>query len=608
MNTTGVPPAETLAGQTMATLRAFFDQQDHHPSNEHWEALRDIAETLEDMADRAAEPNVFLSSCDPGLGKSQTVAHFARALTNARRYPDVGMIVAVARLTEAEALGKALLALDVPQTNFAIYTSDDSLNVIGRRERDAAQVLITTQQRIEIDCAKGRLFAEATDLFYRSAPRIIRAWDEALLPGVTITLDRNTIYGLAAPIVGLSPSMAERLTMFADSLIPLDDGAHVEMPDWEAEYGVSLRDITDAFAEHRPAELSAARAMMEMGGRRVSAVRAQNKTYTTMLTYRNTLPPDLAPLVVLDASVRVRDVYQIMGEHRGGYEHLTSATKDYSPLKVRVWQTSASKSGFGAEGGHDRLVSGVVRMILTKPVEKWLVVIHKPSKKVGDVAASIARELPPNIVPNVSTLPWGQHMACNLYADVPNVILAGTLFKPHSHHVALTYLAQDRDVRRGLPEAADVTRIERGEHADVILQALCRGRVRKSDGARCLPMDAWIIGAARHGIPAACRAIFPGCDVRSWRPTGRVLQGKLAEAMGIVEAAMAPDGPGWITYAFVRATMKPPMDKTNFRRNVLEHPDWQDEIADRPYAEAQFGAGRRSKGLRRADEEDKAAA
>lgn len=72
---------------------------------------------------------------------------------------------------------------------------------------------------------------------------------------------------------------------------------------------------------------------------------------------------------------------------------------------------------------------------------------------------------------------------------------------------------------------------------------------------------------------------------------------------------MAADGPGEITYAAVRNSLVPPMDKTNFRRNILGHPDWQEAIADRPYNEANFGRSGRQPGLRRdAFEEHRAAA
>jgi hypothetical protein len=92
-------------------------------------------------------------------------------------------------------------------------------------------------------------------------------------------------------------------------------------------------------------------------------------------------------------------------------------------------------------------------------------------------------------------------MATNVFASTPNVILAGTLFMRDSYYTALTHLAQDRDVSPGLIGQADVDRTMRGEHANLVLQALCRGRVRKSDDARCLPMTAYVIASTLSGIP-----------------------------------------------------------------------------------------------------------
>ena len=68
----------------MHDLRIFFDRRNHHPSPEHWMALEDIAGTMEAMADGKCSRKVFLSAVDPGIGKSQTVTHFARAFGSGR--------------------------------------------------------------------------------------------------------------------------------------------------------------------------------------------------------------------------------------------------------------------------------------------------------------------------------------------------------------------------------------------------------------------------------------------------------------------------------------------------------------------------------------------
>ena len=92
-----------------------------------------------------------------------------------------------------------------------------------------------------------------------------------------------------------------------------------------------------------------------------------------MITYRPTMPDDLRPLVVLDASGRVRDAYGSIERHWGILTRLRPAVKDYSPLTIHTWQTSGSKSGFEKNG--DNLTAGIAKAILTKPDEKWLVVM-----------------------------------------------------------------------------------------------------------------------------------------------------------------------------------------------------------------------------------------
>src|SRR5262249_31690771 len=71
----------TPCARAKQTLANFFQQQDHHPSAEHWAALNDIFDTLQAMADDTCARRVWLSSCDPGAGKSQSIIHMTRALT-----------------------------------------------------------------------------------------------------------------------------------------------------------------------------------------------------------------------------------------------------------------------------------------------------------------------------------------------------------------------------------------------------------------------------------------------------------------------------------------------------------------------------------------------
>ncbi|MDD2705992.1 MAG: hypothetical protein PHU07_11770 [Acidocella sp.] len=68
----------------------------------------------------------------------------------------------------------------------------------------------------------------------------------------------------------------------------------------------------------------------------------------------------------------------------------------------------------------------------------------------------------------------------------------------------------------------DLRKTHRGEYAHNIVQALCRGRVRKLDGDQCQPMNAYIIAAPQTGIAKPLPATFPGCTVQDWGERKRI--------------------------------------------------------------------------------------
>ncbi len=438
----------------MASLRHFFDHHRHTPSADHWAALEDVVSTMAAMAEGHCPPKVFVSAVDPGIGKTQAMIHFARALVSSADHRQVGMMIGVARLNETASIAKTL---GIPADRLAVLTSDEELNAITSTAPSGAQVLVTTQQRIERATA-GRGFEGTAGFHYGGLPRRVRVWDESWLPGHAVTLSKDDLLVLPKLIRPYSPELADALPLFALSLTDLEDGAAVEVPNFAVRCGVSLEDIAARSTSRRSGlrgdQEATFEALAAMNGRTVRA-RQDGWAGNTLLTYRDTLPSDLAPLLVLDASGRVRTTYVWMEQHRGNLVRLRPAVKDYSPLTVHFWKTSGSKTGF--ERDCDALVKGIADTVLRKPSEDWLVVVHKPSAKVKDVAAALRRYLRGQIGQNLKVITWGNHMASNEFADVPNVILAGTLFMRESFYTALTHLAQDRERRTR-------TRIRRGCH------------------------------------------------------------------------------------------------------------------------------------------------
>jgi hypothetical protein len=91
-------PSEVAAGgladKTNAAVRQTFQafEQKHDPSPAQWLALSDLAAHLEGMANGTAKPLYYLSSLDPGVGKTQTITHFVKTLQGSPDHEDIGVI------------------------------------------------------------------------------------------------------------------------------------------------------------------------------------------------------------------------------------------------------------------------------------------------------------------------------------------------------------------------------------------------------------------------------------------------------------------------------------------------------------------------------------
>lgn len=225
----------------------------------------------------------------------------------------------------------------------------------------------------------------------------------------------------------------------------------------------------------------------------------------TVLEYKDALPNDIKPLVALDASARVRHVYECWDKGRGGLIRLPWAQKRYENLAIHVWKRAGGKSGFRRHG--QELVQGVVSTVMTRPNEPWLIVYHKTGIDM-DFEDEVRARLP-MFPPDVHFCHWGAHDATNAFAHVPNVILAGTLFMRTSCYEALGRLAAAYPSSRGpfgkqqeklaIPTwcTAPAAYSRQGSHDDIAecahsaMAKGCRHRCLRvtPDGQRCRPLS-----------------------------------------------------------------------------------------------------------------------
>jgi hypothetical protein len=515
-----------------------------------------------------------------------TVICFLRALLGSEAHFEVAALVCVRRKDQIEAI---IREADLDRSEFAVLTADAELNRLGGVSPSNARVLFTTHAMIEKRCEKSGSFTEVAALHYRDKPRAVRIWDEAILPGQPLTIFRDNLASLLLPLRGRFPALVDAIEDLFTKLKKTESGIVMCLPDLAEAHDVDLNQVLEVVAE-RPEQKLAAEVLWLLFGKHVT-VRQDGAFGNTMLDYKDTLPDDLKPLLALDASARVRTVYDCWEQGRGGIIRLPSASKRYDNLSIHVWDRGGGKSGFRKDG--DLLVEGIASTILTRPDEPWLVVHHKQEGICRDIEDEVRALLPPAACARF--LNWGAHDATNEFADVPNIILAGTLFLRSSYYEALGRLASGHPSSNGRFDEEKVREVTAGEHRHLILQALCRGAVRKCLGERCPPARAYIIASRKSGIAEELPHIFPGARILPWRPVKKALRGKVAEAVEFITAQLASDPTSVVTFREVMAHLGW-RDRKEFQRRIRKHDDFRAALVDAGIEE--WGRGRYPKGFR----------
>ena len=482
---------------------------------------------------------------------------------------------------------------DLLPKDFAVFTADGELNKLGCGDPSRARILFSTHAMVLSRC-KHRDFANVSELHYLGRPREVRLWDEAILPGDTLTVSRDIIGSLIERLRMSYPKLTAVLDdLFSTTLREAADGDTVELPDVEVFGGVSINDVLRLIEDWSADKISAVSTLWLLFGKTVTVRRDAPSEYIggkrgqTLLDYRDTLPDDIKPLLVLDASARVRTVYKFWEDRRGGLERLPAAPKHYDKLTIHVWSQSGGKSAFRKYGAE--LTDAVTKTVNTKPDEEWLIVYHKNlGKNAVDVPEAVRASLTGDHS-RVHFLNWGAHDATNEYKHVRNVILAGTLFYPTSRNESLGRLASGHPSSKGSFSETDLHDVVLGEHRHLILQALCRGDVRRCEGDQCPKTDAYIIASSRSGIKQSLPGIFPGASVKRWRPVKKELTGKMAQAVAYITGKLPEGSTGTVTFREVMKHLGV-KDASNFRTDIRRNEDFRDAMAENDIEE--YGKGK----------------
>ena len=513
------------------------------------------------MAEGTCPPSIYVSSLDPGVGKTTTLIAFIKQVVEQGR-GDVGVLVCLSRLDE---ISRLVEEAGLGEEDFSVFTSDADINGLSSTPPDQAQILFTTQQMLTRRCS-GSSFSACREFHYLGEPRSVRVWDETLEPGQITTLSTDDLGGLLGTLRLVSSELADSVQDLQEQLRAHAPGTVMDVPKLDTEL-LHQMSRSPRFGDLR----SKLEHLAQLSGRPARVLRGTGKQRIA-LDIRDALPEDIAPLLVLDASGRVRKTYSQWETHKGGLVRLPPAPKNYGPLTIHVLDQGGGKDSW--QQNADTLAREVATLIDTKPDEEWLVVHHKDARGV-DPKAEILRWLSTDKA-RVHFIHWGAHQATNAYKHISNVILAGTLFMPESQYVGLAYASTGLAPGDDLP--SDLLKdLKLGEHGHGILQALCRASVRGSDGERCLPCNAYVVVSKGSGVRQALPVWFPGCKVKTWKPRHKPLKGQVREAVAYIERRVSGD-PATVVYFSELMDVLGITNKSNFNRTIRKREDFQAAI------------------------------
>src|SRR5262245_63366075 len=231
-----------LTDAAEASMVAAFARQGHRPSDTMLAALRDALDNMEAQANGTAEAGtIYLSALDCGVGKTTAVRHFLGALVASPAHDHVSVLVCVGRLDQlAEAVDEIVEAAALHPSEWAILTSDKALNARTSTPPEQARILFTTHARVELRCRSHQSGSTVADFHYQGRPRTVKLWDESAVPGKPITIPWMTVGGLARVFRRRFPALSRALESLAMDILGQSEGATVQVPDFEEQYGVDL--------------------------------------------------------------------------------------------------------------------------------------------------------------------------------------------------------------------------------------------------------------------------------------------------------------------------------------------------------------------------------
>ncbi len=566
----------TLSTQAFESMMDTFKGWEHRPSEVMKEGLKSIQNILTLMLLGKAVSGYHLSSLDPGVGKSTAIIEWIKSYLLYRdMYGNHGILICFDRLKEIK---RFVDECKLPSDCYAVKVSESHDNMelndrgLGSANVNEALVLFTTKQQI-VRKSKGKSFRDTQSLHYQGEPRRVRIWDEGLIVGKELSLDRFNLIGLVKDVSKLDPRVALKIEDIATQLKSCENGDVYHMPDM----GLSLNDMMMYASMLPKAQADIAETFGMFLGRAVT-VRTDDRGQVAV-DCEESVPNDFVPCLVTDASGRVRETYNFQHQYRGDLIRLLpEATKEYSNLTISVWRKASGKSAYD-RFGYKVYADEIIKVINSRADEEFLVVRHLEHVEHIKLEAEVLKHV--TRPDRVKFIHWGIHTSVNDYSNIPNVIITSPLTYRLAGYEALARASATLKTADGAITDEQLRDMKYGEHAHHLLQAICRGSVRKSEGAGCPESRVWIITSPWTMIEKKLDDIFTHCKVESWNTSLEALKGLQQKAYEYILEKIEANNESIVSVPALNVRKHLGTPQSNFKRDIIRNVTLNDSLAIR---------------------------
>ena len=532
------------------------------------DTLEHFVETLDYGLSGNLEAKFYLLALDPGMGKSIAISMFLKAWRELSYLPASSILIGVSRLEEIKSFVEAS---GLPSSDFGVLTSDADMNALGlpQAELGKARVLFTTQQMIR-SRTLGQSFSAAAEFHFEGAPRVLRLWDESIMPAEPIVIRIDDLHSLASPLRPSHPQFVTALEAFVASVPRETNDCVVTIPFalrhvWPWSSGVGLPSLSP--------DLNKTFANLGLVVGTNMLVRLESYYGLQLIGAAETLPSDIAPLITVDASGRVRTTYELWEKHRRNLVRLPAASTSFERLNIHVWNSPVGKDELRSVTKRRVIASAIAELLPRDPEGQWLVLTYKIIK--DELKAAVERLVGAKASERIEWLTWGKHHGTNEFRDIDNIVIVGQQTYRTSDYTAFALAASGLSADR--VDELNATEVREGEHRHHFLQAVCRASVRKGSGSVAGQCNAFLVTSMGNTERMLAKT-FPGANLCVWKEPDEAPSGNVGRAMAYLTLMFSSGDLALVTKADLRDHLGIRAD--SLATHVLRKESFQEFLAD----------------------------